>query len=304
MKKGSIYDINRLSPLLQKFCKRKRHLRDGSRNQYLGVYFDIDKTMKKLRGEEGFKLEDLNRNDVIDYFDVVMDRDISSNRIYNIGVAVRIFCGFLYEEELMNEGDFRKIKMYLMDIKPEKGEDKREAMTDEDIEIVFRRVLNELNRMIFWVCLNYGIRPSEAHKLKLEDVMLERERPVLRIKNSKGKKWRYVPITTGQIPVWESWFEARKNYGVEHDLVFFNTRLRQLYSLDRTFENISKASGLHVFPYRLRYTYAVKLWRHGVDILVISKMLGHSSTDTTMRYLRVEEQEIADKYLEQTKGLF
>jgi integrase/recombinase XerD len=70
------------------------------------------------------------------------------------------------------------------------------------------------------------------------------------------------------------------------------------------FNEISKITGIHVYPYKLRYTYAVKLWRHGVDILVISKMLGHTSIDTTMRYLRVKEEEIREKYLEETKGLF
>jgi site-specific recombinase XerD len=303
-KKKSIFDFDRLPPLLQEFCKRKKHIAEITRKNYLRILFDIEKILEEMRGENGFKLEDLTRNDVMDYFENVMDRGYLSATVYSIGVVIRVFSEFLNEEELMSDGEHKKIKSYLKDIKLERGEDKREAMTDGDIGIVFKVVQNELNRMVFWVCLNYGIRPSEACKLKLEDVMLEKENPELRIENSKGKKWRYVPITTGQIPVWGSWFEARKNYGVEHDLVFFNTRLGKLYSLQVMFENISKASGLHIYPYRLRYTYAVKLWRNKVDILVISKMLGHSNIDTTMRYLRVEENEIADKYLEQTKGLF
>jgi integrase len=97
---------------------------------------------------------------------------------------------------------------------------------------------------------------------------------------------------------------GQENYGVEHDRVFFNTKLGKLNSLGHIFKKISEASELHIYPYKLRYTHAVKLWRHGVNILVISKMLGHDIIDTTMRYLRVEEQENREEYLEQTKGLF
>jgi integrase len=187
--------------------------------------------------------------------------------------------------------DKKQMKTCLKDTRPKKWDElPRGPMSDNDLEIVFKAVQNELHRMVFWVCLNYGLRPSEACNLRLKDVMLKNDIPVLRINKQMAMKWRYIPITQNHVPVWENWFEAREKYNVDHDWVFFTTKRHKLKSLNEIFENVSKVSGVIVYSHRLRYTYALKLWRNGIDILMISQMLGHGSFDTTLRYLAIESR--------------
>lgn len=55
-----------------------------------------------------------------------------------------------------------------------------------------------------------------------------------------------------------------------------------------------------ISPHELRHTYATVCVRKGVDVLVVSKQLGHSSVDQTYRYVHLlkDVAEEADEILE------
>jgi hypothetical protein len=49
----------------------------------------------------------------------------------------------------------------------------------------------------------------------------------------------------------------------------------------------------HVTPHTLRHSYATGLLEAGVDLMAISKLLGHSSFTTTMVYLHCRKQHLS-----------
>ena len=57
----------------------------------------------------------------------------------------------------------------------------------------------------------------------------------------------------------------------------------------RTIDVAIKDAGIlkHVTPHTLRHSYATGLLEAGVDLLAISRLLGHASFSTTMVYLHV-----------------
>ncbi len=68
----------------------------------------------------------------------------------------------------------------------------------------------------------------------------------------------------------------------------------------RLFKKIGEKIGVpELTSHTLRYAHAVKCWRGGIDLLVLSKILGHADLKVTMDYLRVTEQELLEKYEEQ-----
>jgi site-specific recombinase XerD len=94
-----------------------------------------------------------------------------------------------------------------------------------------------------------------------------------------------------------------------HEYVFFDLKNPRAGGLNCSglcflFRTMTKISGVHLYSHRLRYTYAVTLWKHGVDIFVISKLLGHSNIEQTIKYIKFREEEFYNKFEEQTKGLF
>jgi len=48
------------------------------------------------------------------------------------------------------------------------------------------------------------------------------------------------------------------------------------------------------FPHRWRHSYATSLLRHGVDIHLVQRLLGHSHIATTVRYLHLNDAYLAD----------
>jgi integrase/recombinase XerD len=48
----------------------------------------------------------------------------------------------------------------------------------------------------------------------------------------------------------------------------------------------------NVTPHTLRHSYATGLMEAGVDLLTISRLLGHASFTTTMRYLHVRSSHL------------
>lgn len=52
----------------------------------------------------------------------------------------------------------------------------------------------------------------------------------------------------------------------------------------------------HVHPHRFRRTFATNLYRRGMDIREIQRLMGHSNINTTMEYIYVEDTRIFDSY--------
>jgi integrase/recombinase XerD len=59
--------------------------------------------------------------------------------------------------------------------------------------------------------------------------------------------------------------------------------------LRRSLREIASAAriGTRIVPHQFRHTYATEMLRVGVTLPSLMKLLGHSSADMTMRYLKI-----------------
>jgi site-specific recombinase XerD len=69
--------------------------------------------------------------------------------------------------------------------------------------------------------------------------------------------------------------------------------LRRIFRYHRTKSGITQAN-----PHRLRHTFGASMTRCRVPLLVLARMMGHSSPHTTMRYVEIEDPELRAHYLE------
>jgi integrase/recombinase XerD len=131
-----------------------------------------------------------------------------------------------------------------------------------------------------------GLRLSEAAALTIADI--DSQRMQLRVASGKGAKERLVPLSPRLLEALRHyWKEVRSpKYlfpGKTFEVPLSPTTIQKTCKAAVQKAGILKA----VTPHTLRHSYATGLLEAGVDLLAISRLLGHKSFSTTMIYLHV-----------------
>jgi integrase/recombinase XerD len=58
------------------------------------------------------------------------------------------------------------------------------------------------------------------------------------------------------------------------------------------FARLSKRAGLKVTPHALRRTFALMSLRQGMDVITISRLMGHATTEMTSHYLMLSDTDL------------
>ncbi|MFX0170802.1 MAG: tyrosine-type recombinase/integrase [Candidatus Hodarchaeota archaeon] len=266
------------------------------------------------------------RKNVAKYFDMIegetklklmkngKKKEVPKYRPYSLKTkenAIKNFAKYLWEEDILPEKEYKKIKSY-QGIKIDKGDVPTRSLTTEEIQKGKSLIIDPQLQMIFWTGLSYGLRAQEYRNLTVDDLDLDKK--VLTVKQSKGTKTRQIAIFDHHIPFWERWLRLREAWGVDHDYVFFTARgkighgtfimyTKKISEIIISKKYLDQAIEERITSHTLRRTYATNLMKGGVDIFFISKMLGHEKIETTQRYIRYTDEEILSKYREQAAAV-
>ena len=143
-------------------------------------------------------------------------------------------------------------------------------------------------RMIILLLYGCGLRANELCQLDISDVNIERQE--LFIRKGKGERQRHVPVPGG---VWVELlaYLAEQRRGRRGPL--FRTEHHKQRLTVKTLGPIVTTTvrrvGIewHVTPKTLRHTFGTHLMDRGVDVGVISMLMGHRSPGETGVYLHV-----------------
>jgi len=146
-------------------------------------------------------------------------------------------------------------------------------------------------RALFMTIYAAGLRVSEAVALQTSDI--DSRRMVIRVRQGKGKKDRYVMLSPKLLLELRAyWKVARPPECLfpERDGKGPLARQRVYASCQRT----ARRAGLtkNVTPHTLRHTFATHLLEAGTDIRTIQTLLGHRSLRTTALYTYVSLQKV------------
>jgi len=144
-----------------------------------------------------------------------------------------------------------------------------------------------------------GLRVSEACTLEWNQI--DERAMVLRVLG-KGSKERLVPfgerawefLERYRDRVWSEWVVGAKKS--ESRKVFLSHLKRGLSRMGvwKILHNRALTSGLeHIHPHVLRHSFATHLIEGGADVRFVQVLLGHSSLNTTERYLKIADKELA-----------
>jgi integrase/recombinase XerD len=230
-------------------------------------------------------------------------REPSGHTIKNVIVALRSLYKYLNDYGLLlNEG--RPVRNPMLPIQPPapdaKVNDWLRRSEDEALLSAFFKTEDE--RIIIWFLRWTGLRLGEALALHVSDLDLVDGAVYVRTsKTARGK--RAVPITPELHPRIKQWLgvlEARGLY--KKDGPLFPTRHGKPWTQQYA-QKIVRRVGDRVeierlTPHRLRRTFGSHLLNEGVRLEVVSKLLGHRSTEVTEEaYAELLDQTIRKEML-------
>jgi site-specific recombinase XerD len=162
----------------------------------------------------------------------------------------------------------------------------------DEVNRFFEAITSLRHRAILMTAYAAGLRISEVLALRVDDI--DSQRMVIRVRQGKGSKDRYVMLSPRLLTLLREYWRAhrrRKVYQPSPWLFPGNVLGRPITdgAVYEACEEACRAAGLekHVTVHTLRHSFATHLLEAGTDLRTIQILLGHRSLNTTARYLHV-----------------
>jgi len=265
----------RMNPYIQRMVgdMQLRNLADATIDAYT---YHVDKFCQFF----GKPADQLGPEEIRQYQLYLVNEKKSSWSSFNQAV-----CGlrFLYEVTLQRNWAVRHIPFGK---RPKKLP---VVLSNEEASRLLQCIENPKHRAVILTCYAAGLRLRETTNLRVADI--DGSRAQIRICCGKGSKERIVPASPRLLgELREYWKLTRPgNYlfpGKTPDVPLSSATVQKAYKLALAKAGINKAAT----PHTMRHSWATGMLEAGVDLLTISKLLGHSSFVTTMIYLHVRRQ--------------
>lgn len=164
------------------------------------------------------------------------------------------------------------------------------VLSDEEACNLLSCLHNPKHHAVLLTCYAAGLRLSEATHLRVADI--DGRRAQLSIRQGKGRKARVVPASPRLLEsLRKYWMLDRPSDflfpGKTGSTPLSSATIQKACKLAVAKARITKPD---VTPHTLRHSWATGMLEAGVDLLTISKLMGHSSFITTMVYLHVRRQ--------------
>ncbi len=160
------------------------------------------------------------------------------------------------------------------------------VLSSQEVEALLKCTHNRKHRTLLMVLYATGLRISEATHLQVADI--DSQRMQLKVTHGKGNKMRFVPFSPRLLTeLREYWRDFQpKTFlfpGQSSNWPLGQSSIQEAIKVSARKSKITKL----VTPHTLRHSYATALLEAGVDLLTISRLLGHASFTTTMIYLHI-----------------
>lgn len=181
---------------------------------------------------------------------------------------------FLYEKVLNKQ--YKKV-----DFQRPRSEKKLPQVIEKKTALaIYNSILNLKHKCIVGFGLGFGLRVSETINLKPEHI--DSKRMIINIFNGKGKKDRIIPLSEEFLKILRLYFKQFRPRGY-----LFNGQSNIQYTQSSCNKIVKNYFGEKYHYHNLRHSFATHLHESGIDIKIISKLLGHNSVKTTEIYTHI-----------------
>ena len=174
-------------------------------------------------------------------------------------------------------------------------EEKADPFTEDEMQLILDHAnmynRNHYLRSFILLMFASGLRPGEVVGLKWTDICFDRKIIQVNRTRQRGKdgppKTKASIRTVDMLPLAEEALRDQYEHTKNHEYVFISSQKKPFYSHDVVgvnFQRILKTVGIKArVLYNIRHTMASQLISKGVDIVWVSKMLGHDDVSITLK---------------------
>lgn len=253
----------------------------------------------------GSDVSTLRAEDIEDYMFHLMDMPFSPTTRNNKLRDLRAFVKYLQNREIIAAN----VKVILMKI----PETEIIPLSDEQLAEVYdaclvQRTLDRYRDFALMRLLEEtGIRLGECLRLTVADVNLKSDSIKLRL--TKNKKVRSAYLTPAMKRDLVTYLEARRHFLIAHGVISewlwvvvrgkgIGDPLQKRTIEDRMTKYGERAGiPIRVSPHTFRHTFARSFIVGGGNMLVLKELLGHSTLEMVLRYVKLFDTDRQDAYL-------
>jgi len=274
-----------------------------AQNTILAYGRDLKRFAEFLRKRQKQRMEDVTREDVVDFLSSLYKEKLDSRSVARYLVSLRGLYKFGMMEGTVDTDptenlESPKVRSSLPTYLRVEEIDKLLQAPDLATSIGLR------DRAMLEVLYSSGLRVSELLNLRISDIDM-RIGCVRCI--GKGDKERLVPIGRKAIEAVEQYLAqarpkfARPSSPPPHNQSLFLTRIGRRLSrvgIWKILHDYGMRLGLRgrLTPHKLRHSFATHLLEGGADLRSVQLMLGHADISTTQIYTHVVEERLKQIY--------
>jgi integrase/recombinase XerC len=236
-------------------------------------------------------------------------RQPSASAMKNVVVALRSFYKYLNNFGLLVDSSGHPVLNPMLAIEvPDLPQKQNDWLRQEEDELLLRTPMSAEEKALVWTLRWTGVRNAELRSIRMGDV--DFTEGSIYVRKAKGGKQRTIPITPELRPHLNKWLLHLQQKGLyRQNGPLFPTRNGNPWAAqfaEKLVRRVGERAQLRLdaggvsrlTPHTLRRTFGSYFLNRGVRLEVVSKLLGHSSTQITERaYAELLDQTIRREVL-------
>ncbi len=172
-----------------------------------------------------------------------------------------------------------------------KFDNRRVRFLTKEETLILLRTIKDKEKANNWYdivifALNTGLRKGEIFNLSRNDINIQNR--YLTVLDTKNNKNRIIPLNNLSLGIIQRRLSNKKNYYI---FTYNNNRIYEKSVKEIGLNNGVKDPRHKVVFHTLRHTFASWLVQDGIPLNLVSKLLGHSNIQMTMRYSHLAPEE-------------
>ncbi len=178
--------------------------------------------------------------------------------------------------------------------------------TEDEIRRLGLAARSSRDRLIIETFLRTGLRLEELCTLDLTDLVDGPEGHFLRVRGGKGAKDRIVPLDTDRVKFsakLRRYITGERPADTNSPAIFLSQHRKSgLYprlsprGVQLMLRRLGEDTGIHVYAHKFRHTFATRALAAGVDVMVLKRVLGHTTLAMVSRYVHYQRSDLLDAW--------